>query len=86
MALVLKRRLGESLTVGVIKITVINVLNHTKFIVAVNNKDAHSKHTVSEAKSVLVAPDVYISAGVSGNRNVARLAITAPKVMRVTRL
>ena len=83
MPLVLSLREGQDFFLGDEQVVVGRVHGIVKFEVKV--KKTGKCHEISDAESVEILPDVFLSAGDRPQKGIARVAIDAPREIKITR-
>lgn len=83
MALVLTLKAGEDFYVGDERVTVADITSLNEFIL-LRHKDLVS-FTVVNGPSIELFPGVKVSAGLRGQSDLARVAIEAPRSVRILR-
>ena len=83
MALVLSLREGQDfyLDDAQVLVTRVDGLMHFQLMLAASGQS----FVITDAESVEVLPDVFVSAGDRPQRGIARVAIDAPREIRITR-
>jgi sRNA-binding carbon storage regulator CsrA len=78
MALILAARENESVFIGDDKLTIIDIIHPTEFKVRVEGM-IDSVYTIKSSERVEVLPDVFLSAGNTGNMVSVKLVFEAPR-------
>ena len=83
MALVLSLRKGQDFYLDDVQVLVTRVdgLMHFQLMLASSGQS----FVITDAESVEIMPDVFVSAGDRPQRGIARVAIDAPREIRITR-
>jgi hypothetical protein len=83
MPLVLSLREGSDFYVDDEQIVVGHIYGLTRFEITVTSTT--KRHMITEAESIEVLPDVFVSAGDRPQRGIARVAIEAPQAIILLR-
>jgi len=83
MPLVLTIAEGETLRVGEHDLEVTRIEGPTRFWVALDDSD--EEVLIDDTKAEEVMPNVFVSAGKPGHRGVVKIAIDAPREIRIRR-
>jgi sRNA-binding carbon storage regulator CsrA len=78
MALILSAREGESVYVGDRKVTVTEIYHATHFKVCVVDEFVDAVFTIRASERTEILPDVFLSAGNTGNAHAVKLVFEAP--------
>jgi sRNA-binding carbon storage regulator CsrA len=79
MALILAAQQNESVFIGDVKLTVINILSPSLFKVKVWGEAFDTIFTIRSSERVEVLPDVFLSAGNTGSMEHVKMVFEAPK-------
>ena len=83
MPLVLSLRSGQDFYLDDSQVIVGKIHGVTKFDVTVAKTG--KKHTITEEQATEIADDVFLSAGDNPQRGIARVAIDAPRSVKIVR-
>lgn len=85
MALVLGMEVGRSVYIGDKKVRLTKIHNPNRFVVRVETSAMDSEYEITDAVRTEILPSVYVQAGDTGNDQMVKMVIEAPKSIVILR-